>query len=357
MASMTRQFTIVGLRAVALALCWAISGHAAHLNRARALAFDSLNTSSGWGYSSLGLPGDEPLPNYIPTAYPPSDTAGVIQKIDLHHYLETYDVVRNGAKNEKAIDVAGDISQWSCDKLTEYLEKLQRRYKRIKLDAGYAQYSASKENARLVVNEVVTDEQLVIDKHFDADKLSEELHLVVMETLRATEKFGLKCGATDEACFDYGTELISNFAKLKPMKKEVEGLVNEAGWLSGEAERRLASKEQKETAKLRKEAAFRKAKELWEFEKSVTANVMVKAAACGTRPPMGPWGTPSDGCNLKPTDPIMKALLTDDPAEFIRRWRAEISETAGIEEEYIHVDISQCLGKHGRPTLPPGWKP
>jgi len=208
---------------------------------------------------------------------------------------------------------------------------------------------------RLVVNGVVTDEQLAIDKHFDADKMSEELHLVVMETLRATEKFGLKCGASDEGCFDYGTELLDNFKKLIPMKKEVEGLVNEAGWLSGEAEMRLATPEQKETAKLRKDAAFRKAHEMWEFEKEVTAGVMIKAAACGTRPPLGPWGTPQDGCDLKPEDPIMKALLTDDPAEFIRRWRAEIAKTAGIEEEYVHVDISQCLGKHGRPTLPPNF--
>jgi len=343
MAMIACHFPPLGLRAVGLVLCWAFSSHAAHMSRARSLMTWNASIDKWVGKDAWVQATPPPL-------YPPSFQMG---SINVKQAIQTYDIVKNG-RNDK-VDMADDIDSWDCDKLSGYMDKLQTRYKKIKFEAGYGQYSASKENARLVVNGVVTDEQLAIDKHFDADKMSEELHLVVMETLRATEKFGLKCGASDEGCFDYGTELLDNFKKLIPMKKEVEGLVNEAGWLSGEAEMRLATPEQKETAKLRKDAAFRKAKELFEFEKEVTAGVMIKAAACGTRPPLGPWGTPQDGCDLKPEDPIMKALLVDDPAEFIRRWKAEIAKTAGIEEEYVHVDISQCLGKHGRPTLPPNF--
>lgn len=345
MAMRVRRFPLMGLRAVGLALCWAINTDAWHItssNRAQSLDNVGSNSSrhSRW-HELTATP---------PPLYPPSFQMG---SINVRQAIETYDIVRNG--RPEGVEMTEDISTWDCDKLSDYMEKLQKRYQKIKFQAGYAQYAASKENARLVENEQVKEEQLVIDKHFDADKLSEELHLVVMETLRVTEKYGLKCGASDAACFDYGTELLDSFAQLFPMRKEVEGLVNEAGWLAGEAEMRLASPEQKENAKMRKERAFAKAKELFEFEQHVTANVMIKAAACGTRPPMGPWGTPQDGCDLKPEDPIMKALLTDDPQEFIRRWRAEIAKTAGIEEEYVHVDISQCLGKHGRPTLPPNF--
>jgi len=343
MAMIIRQFPLIGLRAVSLLICWAISAHAWHINH-RVQTLDTSNASSQTRWHELTAT--------PPPLYPPSFQMG---SINVRQAVETYDIVKNGRK--EGVDMANDISSWDCDKLADYMEKLHKRYKKIKFQAGYSQYAASKENARLVVNDEMPDDKyfLVIDKHFDADKLSEELHLVVMETLRVTEKFGLKCGASDEGCFDYGTELLDNFAKLAPMRKEVEGLVNEAGWLAGEAEMRLATPEQKENAKMRKERAFAKAKELFDFEQSVTASVMIKAAACGTRPPMGPWGTPADGCNLKPEDPIMKALLTDDPQEFIRRWRAEIAKTAGIEEEYVHVDISQCLGKHGRPTLPPDF--
>lgn len=350
MAMIVRQFLPVGLRAVGLVLCWTSSIHAAHMNRVHSLAtwnasVEQMKLSEHWDQAT-------PAP-----LYPPSFNMG---SITWKQATATYGIVKHGRK--EGVDMAEDIDTWDCDKLHDYMGKLQKRYKKIKFEAGYQQYSASKTNARLASLQPVDDDwktdddkYLVIDKHFDADKLSEELHLVVMETLRVTEKYGLKCGASDEGCFDYGTELLDNFAKLMPMKKEVEGLVNEAGWLNGEAEMRLATPEQKETAKLRKDAAFAKAKALFEFEKEVTAGVMIKAAACGTRPPLGPWGTPQDGCDLKPEDPIMKALLTDDPQEFIRRWRAEIAKTAGIEEEYVHVDISQCLGKHGRPTLPPNF--
>lgn len=344
MAMIVRRFPLIGLRAVFLALCWTGSINAWHINRAQTLDNVMSNSSSQSRWHELT--------NTPPPLYPPSSTMG---SINVRQAIATYDIVKNGRK--EGVDMAEDISTWDCDKLADYMEKLQNRYKKIKFQAGYSQYAASKENARLVVNDEVPDKhfQMVIDKHFDADKMSEELHLVVMETLRVTETYGLKCGASDAACFDYGTELLDSFAKLVPMRKEVEGLVNEAGWLAGEAEMRLATPEQKETAAVRKERAFAKAKELFDFEQAVTANVMIKAAACGTRPPMGPWGTPQDGCDLKPEDPIMKALLTDDPAEFIRRWKAEIAKTAGIEEEYVHVDISQCLGKHGRPTLPPDF--
>lgn len=347
-----RQFPLVWLRAVSVASCWVLilivpRGHAAHINRHRTLILESSNASNQ-------LISAEATP---PPLYPPSNMMG---SINVRQAINTYDIVKNG-RPEK-VKLADDISGWDCDKLAKYMEKLQKRYEKVKFESGYAQYSASKTNAKHVrdsphvdTGNMVNEQTMVIDKHFDADKLSEELHMIVMETLRTTETFGLKCGASDEGCFDYGTELLDNFAKLVPMKKEVEGLVSEAGWLAGEAENRLATPEQKAYAQERKDHAFQKAKELWEFEELVTASVMIKAAACGTRPPMGPWGIPADGCNLKPEDPIMKALLTDDPAEFIRRWRAEISKTAGIEEEFIHVDISQCLGKHGRPTLPPDF--
>jgi len=345
-----RQFPlqVIWLRAAILVLCFGVAPCAARINRVQDLENFNASLQEEWI-----------APYTPPPVYPPSDAIGQtgVGSINIRDALNTEDIVKNGVK--EGMDMAADdITQWKCDKFITYMDKLQKRYKKLKFNANYQQYSGAKMNARRVEpNDVVDKPELVKDKIFKADKLSEELHLIVMETLRVTEQFGLKCGASDEGCFDFGTELIANFKQLIPMKQEAEGLLLEAGWVEGEIQMdRLATQEMKDDAKMRKDLAFHKAEELWKFESLVTAQVMIKAAACGTRPPMGPWSTPSDGCNLKPEDPIMKALLTDDPAEFVRRWKKEIAKVAGIEEEFVHVDISSCLGVHGRPTLPPGWK-
>merc|ERR550514_341203 len=74
---------------------------------------------------------------------------------------------------------------------------------------------------------------------------------------------------------------------------------------------------------------------------------LLKAAACGLRPPATPWSVPADKCALPhPEDPVMRKLMVDDPPEFKRRWKEQIGKAVGIDPRYIRID-SDCLG-HGK---------
>merc|ERR1719321_471479 len=121
----------------------------------------------------------------------------------------------------------------------------------------------------------------------------------------------------------YGKDLITGFKTLQTTKAEAESLMIEAGWLKAEGEQFGAAEQTKATAEKRKDAAWRKAGDVWDLEQRMSSGIMIKAAACGLRPPKGPWGDSKNACNLKPEDPFMQALLKEDPLEFIRRWREE----------------------------------
>lgn len=281
-----------------------------------------------------------------PPLFTPSSSMGTLTLKDALH---TEDVVHNGRKVE-GLSSTKDLSKMSCDKMQEYVKKLKTRYERLKVQAATQQFSATRSNARNAneEDETVDHEDVVIDKHWNADKMSQELERISLESLRVIEMYGLRCGATDESCYDYGMDLIRSFEKLDLSRKTVDGLLMEAGWLQAEAEAFLAPPETVKAAKTQYASAMKQAGDVADLEMKITSGVMVKAAACGYRPPLGAWSIPADGCNLKPEDPIMKALLIDDPDEFIRRWKEEIGKMAGIPFEYVKVDVSPCFGPDGK---------
>lgn len=281
-----------------------------------------------------------------PPLYPPSDVLG---QRTLEDALHTDRIVHEGlptlslnATHQK------DLTGMKCKGLTDYLKKLDKRYETLKVESATAQFSATKTNARHVEHGRVTDKYMVMEKHWDADKLSEELSGISLEALRTLEQYGLHCGASDYHCDRFAHELIAKFEDLEVKKKNTESLLVEAGWLEAEAEGVLPPKNTEDAYKARYDEAWRKMEEVWDLEQKVASHVMIKNAACGYRPPLGPWALPTDGCNLDPEDPIMKALLVDDPDEFVRRWRVEIAKQAGIDEGFVEVDITPCLGKFKR---------
>merc|ERR1719359_567469 len=168
-------------------------------------------------------------------------------------------------------------------------------------------------------------------------------HDVELELLYIIEQFALKCGVKDKYCTKAGKDLNEQYVALGSVKANVASMMMVAGWLKAESEGFLVPAEKVTAAKMKFDNAWRAAKELYEMEQKVSYLVMLKAAACGLRPPLGPWSVPVDGCDLRPEDPEMKKLLKEDPAEFLRRWKQTIGKAAGINPKYVRVD-SDCLG-------------
>merc|ERR1719456_97266 len=127
-------------------------------------------------------------------------------------------------------------------------------------------------------------------------------------------------------------------------KATVSSLMLEAGWLKAEAEGFLAPADSVTKAQETFDAAWRAAKELFAQEQKMSYLTLLKAAACGLRPPASPWSTPASGCALpNPDDPVMRKLMLEKPREFLRRWKERIGQAAGIDPRYVRID-SDCLG-------------
>lgn len=288
-----------------------------------------------------------------PPLYPDqSEDLGSITRAEATH---TEKFVDKEVKKLTVDAVTTDVSGMDCDQLQEHLRGLVRNFERYQTLSFWKRFEATKLNSMKADREKdeITDPKKVTAAYEDSQKESDVAHSLYMESLRLVEILGLRCGATDGYCLHYGKDLIDSYKELQTSKAEAEALMVEAGWLKAEAQMFGASPATKETAGDRKDAAWRKASAVWDLEQRMASGIMIKAAACGMRPPKGPWGDSKNACNLKPEDPFMQALLKEDPLEFIRRWREEIAKQIGISPLYVKVDVSACFPLAVAPTAEP----
>lgn len=240
-----------------------------------------------------------------------------------------------------------EADSMSCDDLETYVKDLLKKYEQARTKAFWLKFEVSKMSSKGEDRKKIDKKAEEVEK---AVYLDQKMH---QESVRVVEMLGLKCGATDGYCAKQGKDLIQKFAKLAEAKSTSEALMVEAGWLQAETQVFGASKESKIDARNRKVEAWRQIGEVFDLEQQVANGITVKAAACGLRPPRGPWGDSKNACNLKPKDPVMQAILKEDPQEFIRRWREEIAKQIGISPKYVRIDVSKCFPLAVTPTEPP----
>lgn len=298
----------------------------------------------------------EPPP---PALYPDmSEDLGSITKDEAH---ATAKVVNYEPPKVTLDDVATDVSGFDCAQLTSHMEKLVRDTEKHRKMAFWKRIEGMKVNSAVappdgdwgnLVERTEAFERLDGDltglaKVNKALEESEHSNLLAkklyVESLRVAEILGLKCGATDEYCHLTGTDLIKKFRDLAFQKEKSLGMMGEAGWIKAEASIFGATPEKKKAADLRSEEAWKKGHEVFDLDKHVSVGIMMKAAACAGKPPKGPWTDTADRCNLKALDPVMKALLKEDPVEFVKRWQTEIAKQIGVSPMYVKVDVSGCL--------------
>lgn len=259
-------------------------------------------------------------------------------------------VAKEAPKKPDIDSVVVDLTGMECDQIKATANKIMYAYQGAKADAFWTKFEASKANSKSAklsadkgMDNKLKHEKGVTHLLDEAQKATELSQALYSEGLRVVEAFGLKCGATDRYCTKSGKDLIDKFAEFGDEKASAEALMVEAGWLKAESEAFGTTPEIKKQAKDREDEAWRKAGDVWDYEQRVVTGIMIKAAACGLRPPRGPWGDAMEACNLKPEDPVMRALLKEDPQEFLRRWKEEIAEQIGISPNYVNVDVSGCF--------------
>lgn len=247
-----------------------------------------------------------------------------------------------------------EVKDLDCDALDNKRIDLENEYKTLKVKANEDVFEVTRLHSTAVrigkekPAEPNNPEKLQAEKNAAAlqpvaTKDMNRYKEIEMELLFVIEQFSLKCGVKDKYCTWAGEAVNKLYGDLEKKKKDVSTNMMEAGWVKAESQAFMAPEEQVRKAKAKFEAAWTEAKMMFEDEQRLEYLVMLKAAACGLRPPLSPWSTPSTGCDLVPEDPEMKKLMKEDPREFMKRWKELIGRKAGIKPEYVRVD-SECLG-------------
>lgn len=246
------------------------------------------------------------------------------------------------------------IKALDCETMDKKRADLEKEYDELKVRAQEDAFEKSRLHATAAKIAEETAGKNFSPKRDRAEKAAAELDPIAtrefnryarveMELLFVIEQFGLKCGVKDKYCTKAGEEVNQLFVTLQSKKADLANSMMEAGWLKGESQAFLVKADVVAKAQAHYDNAWAAAKDLFEEENRLSYLVMIKAAACGLRPPTSPWSSPASGCDLRPEDPELRRLMKEDPHEFVRQWKEMIGRKAGVKPEYIRVD-SDCLG-------------
>lgn len=293
----------------------------------------------------------------VPKMWPESPAVG---SVTVKQATNTEKVVIRGLPAPKVViepPVSNNLAKLKaldCDAMDDKRVELEKEYEELKVHANEDAFEVTRLQATATRIAKETAGKNFSPRRDLAEKNAASLGTtatremnrykeVEMELLYVMEQYGLKCGVRDKYCTKAGKDVNQFFVDLQSKKANLATSMTEAGWLKAEAEGFLTKKETAAKAQAKFEAAWTEARALFEDEQRLSWLVMIKAAACGLRPPASPWSSPATGCDMRPEDPEMKKLMKNDPVEFRRRWKEEIGRAAGVRPEYVRVD-SDCLG-------------
>jgi len=276
----------------------------------------------------------------------------------------TMKVIEEGMESamEKFKKANAAFAKMTCAELDIKRLEMDKEYESLQNRAMLMRFEAARANARKSLDikearvkyegkqmmdreETLKKSELVRDtrsQNTDAKKAVVDSETSMILHLNVLEQYTLKCGSTDKWCEIGDTNLNEKFDKLQKMTQEIDAKFTEAGWLRNEAVAPLATTQTKHAAELRWGEAMQSVGAVWAGRKSMSTGLEVVTAACGLRPPPGLWGQPRKKCNLKPTDPLMQALLRENPKEFERRWKEMIGKKAGVSPDKVVVNIADC---------------
>lgn len=283
--------------------------------------------------------------------YEPNDALGSISVADARN-TETSVLygLENVTQGLKKSSTSLDLTKLSCTDMKKILRDLEMNLEKKHVEAHMAKLEASSFNmqnskklerqkkrlSKALRSTEVQDTNKAATKTYDAYQDLTAQHFQVME------QYALKCSVLEPYCDKGHKYVLEEYQKLGDAREVALSLAVEAGWLAAESEQELATSQNKADADL----AFQKANaaqgNVWDREESLAAAINVKAAVCGESD--GPWSTPSDGCGRTPKDPLMEAMLREEPDEFYRHWRNEIGRKAGLDPQYVKVDVTGCFG-------------
>eukprot|EP00746_Dinoflagellata_sp_MGD_P162655 gnl/MRDRNA2_/MRDRNA2_90301_c0_seq1.p1 gnl/MRDRNA2_/MRDRNA2_90301_c0~~gnl/MRDRNA2_/MRDRNA2_90301_c0_seq1.p1 ORF type:complete len:393 (-),score=107.24 gnl/MRDRNA2_/MRDRNA2_90301_c0_seq1:5-1183(-) len=276
----------------------------------------------------------------------------------------TMKVIDEGMESamEKFKKANAALAKLTCAELDGKRLEMDKEYESLQTRAMMLRFEAARANARKSLDikearikyegkqlmdreETLKKSELVRDtrsQNTDAKKAVVDSETAMILHLNVLEQYTLKCGATEKWCEVGDTNLNEKFEKIQKMTQEIDAKFTEAGWLRNEAVAPLATTQTKQAAELRWGEAMQSVGAVWAGRKSMSTGLEVVTAACGLRPPPGVWGQPRKKCNLKPQDPLMQALLRENPKEFERRWKEIIGKKAGVTPDKVVVNIADC---------------
>lgn len=309
-----------------------------------------------------------------PTRRPPEDQTTIttttpkplfpanpnVGSVDSDDTALTMKVIEEGMESamEKFKKANAAFAKMTCAEIDDKRGELDKAYEELRDKAMLMRFEAAKANAHksrdikserqkhITIKETMKKSDLAKDTrsvNVDARKAVVAHETTMILHLNALEQYALRCGVKDKWCEVGDTELNEKFKKLQKMTVAIDAKFTEAGWLRNEAVQGLATTETKTAAELRWGEAMRSVGEVWAGRKSLSTGLEVVTAACGLRPPPGEWAKPRKKCNLKPQDPMMQALLRDDPKEFERRWKEIIGKKAGVTADKVVVNVADCF--------------
>jgi len=292
------------------------------------------------------------------TLFPPDPLLGSVQQADTDLTMKVIKVGMESAL-EKFKKANARLAKMTCEELDNERKELEEAYEKLRDQAMLMVYEASRANA-LKSLDIQTEKETKfansrkeLMKKSDLAKNTRDEKVSALEAVKmydtatilhmnALEQYALKCGANDQWCEIGDTANNNKWAKLQKSTAEVDAIFTEAGWLRNDAVGEYATVRTKQSAELRWGEAMRHVGEVWTDRKSLTTGLEVVTAACGLRPP-NDFDQPKQKCNLKPQDPMMQALLRDNPKEFVRRWKELIGKKAGVTPDKVVVNVAGCF--------------
>lgn len=284
--------------------------------------------------------------------FPASEMVGSVDQDDT---ALTLTVIIEGMESamEKFKKANSALAKMTCAQLDDHREEMDKAWDVLKEQSLTASFNSAKANA-IKSLEIVGEKNSLSKSQSSvgeaqaaetkaARKAQADYESMTILHLNVLEQYALKCGVKDKWCAIGDTGVNDKFGQMVIDKKQVDSKFTEAGWLRHQANAEFATTGDKKSADLRWAQAMSQVGKVWTDTSSIKFGLEVQTAACGVRPPPGVWATPPKKCNLHPSDPVMQALLRDDPKEFVRQWKEMIGAKAGLSPDKVTVDIAGCF--------------
>lgn len=302
-----------------------------------------------------GKTGDEDQTTTIATTtttplYVPNPNLGSVDSTDAENTMK-YVTGTFNMEVEKLKAANADLAAMTCKELFDLRAEIADELSKLKQLSEQETFDAARKNSKKQqqiatqkkrMSKVTRSTDTADDINAAAEKRAKYAK-VMLRHLQVLEQYTLKCGTLDKYCAEEDHRIQAKFSDLWAVRGRVDEVFTEAGWLRQQANDAYATEVQKASADSRWKEAWKEANSVWDSQRMLNFGLEVSTAACGMRPPAGPWTKKQEPCKLKPQDPVMQALLKDDPKEFVRRWRELIGRKAGIAPENVRVDVSGCF--------------